>query len=113
MAKALIARDSTLDNYPQGWAEWSLLVKQRYRPKDLGLECGFVDLNRFAHRYRLARSFRGISLEQYAPATTAGYSGLFSVFLVWSAFEQYLKIAKWRQAECMTHLTSYNVNDAI
>lgn len=113
MTDELIVRDSTFDNYPPGWARWSDLVKRRHRPKDLGLECGFVDLNRFAHRYRLAKSFRGISLEQYTPSTTDGYSGLFSVFLVWSAFEQYLKIAKWRQSDCMSHFSCYEVAEPI
>jgi hypothetical protein len=86
------------DYYPPGWFEWTQLVKARRRPTHLGLKCGFVELNRFAHRYRLARSFRGVSLASYSSETAAGYGGLFGVFLLWSAFEQFLKVLGIRQS---------------
>jgi hypothetical protein len=92
------ASNTKPDHYPPGWAEWMRLVKKRHRPKDLGFTCGFVELNRFAHRYRLARSFRGISLDSFGSDTSAGYGGLLAVFLMWSAFEQFLKISGVRQS---------------
>ena len=89
------------------------MVKARHRPRDLGLNCDFMALNRFAHRYRVARSFRGVALEQYAQETKDGYSGLFAVFLTWSAFEQYLKIAGWTQAESAEHLSTYDAASVV
>lgn len=90
--------ESMHQNYPPGWLEWTRLVRKRFRPKDLGFNCGFDGVNRFAHRYRLARSFSGVGLDGYAYTTVAGYSGLFGAFLMWSAFEQLLKITGTPQA---------------
>jgi hypothetical protein len=53
--------------------------------------------NRFAARFRLARSFRGISLDGYAPATSAAYAALFRLLLAWSAFELYLSLINLTQ----------------
>jgi hypothetical protein len=50
------------------------------------------DLNRFASRYRLARSFQSINLADYNQSTVNGYVALFRVFLVWSAFEMFLPV---------------------
>lgn len=46
----------------------------------------------FANRYRVAKSFRGILLDEYTERTANGYSALFKLFLAWSTFEQLLKL---------------------
>lgn len=46
-------------------------------------------LNRFAARYRLAKSFRGLDVEGYANASTGeAYSSVMLAFLAYSALEQ-------------------------
>ena len=47
---------------------------------------------RFANRYRVAKSFRGVILDEYTEKTVNGYSALFKLFLAWSTFEQLLKL---------------------
>ena len=46
-----------------------------------------ADVNRFGARYRLASAFRGVTLEGYGEATSAGYDALTRLTLAWSAFE--------------------------
>lgn len=41
-----------------------------------GFKLPIGDVNRFRARYRVAKCFRGIELEDYGEATTAGYSAL-------------------------------------
>lgn len=50
------------------------------------------DVNRFAARYRLARSLRSLNLEGYSSSIAAGYTSLFRLLLVWSSFEFFLKV---------------------
>jgi hypothetical protein len=63
---------------------------------------GFLDdtgeVNRFAARYRLAKSFSSVSFNNYSSAIISGYEGLLRLFFVWSAFEQFLKITKRKQS---------------
>jgi hypothetical protein len=63
---------------------------------------GFLDdpgeVNRFAARYRLARSFSSVSFNNYSSTIISGYEGLLRLFFVWSAFEQFLKITKLKQS---------------
>ncbi len=47
----------------------------------------FATINRFIARYRLARSFQGLHLEDYSEKVTNGYNGIFHVYLAFSAFE--------------------------
>ena len=51
------------------------------------------DFYRFANRYRMAKQFRGISLDTFTEPTQDGYSALTRVFLVWSVFERYADLA--------------------
>jgi hypothetical protein len=113
MPESLVVRDTTYDNYPPYWAQWSTFVDAGKRPLDLGFSCALADLNRFAHRYRLAKSFRGIELHQYSQATTYGYGCIFWVFLVWSAFEHFLRIIPCSQDGCTEILRRYPARKAI
>lgn len=49
-------------------------------------------VNRFAARFRVAKSLRGIDLEGIAEETSLGYAALCRVLLVYSTFETFLKI---------------------
>jgi len=59
----------------------------------LGYKGSKFDFYRFANRYRMAARFRGLALEGFTEKTSAGYSALTRVFLVWSVFERYADLA--------------------
>ena len=61
-------------------------------------------LNRFAARYRLAKSFRGLDVEGYANASTGdAYSSVMLAFLAYSALEQLHEATKEKpDSICMT-----------
>lgn len=77
-----------------GFSKARLIVKaagDSIRP--LGFKGSKFDFYRFANRFRLATSFRGMDLEGFSPETTNGYGALTRVFLTWSAFEGYTELA--------------------
>lgn len=77
-----------------GFSKARLIVKaagDSTRP--LGFKGSKFDFYRFANRFRLATSFRGIDLEGFTPETTHGYGALTRVFFTWSAFEGYADLA--------------------
>lgn len=49
------------------------------------------DVNRFAARYRAARSFSRVEFDNLTATTARGYSELCNLLLAYSAFEYYLK----------------------
>jgi hypothetical protein len=61
--------------------------------RSLGFKGSKFDFYRFANRFRLAISFRGLDLEGFTPETTSGYGALTRVFFAWSAFEGYTELA--------------------
>lgn len=63
---------------------------------DMGFHAGKAEVYRCYARLRLARSYKGLSLEGYTAPTVEAYSELMRVFLVFSAFEQFLKLYKLR-----------------
>jgi hypothetical protein len=77
-----------------GFSKARLIVKaagDSVRP--LGFKGSKFDFYRFANRFRLATSFRGMDLEGFAPETAEGYGALTRVFFSWSAFEGYSDLA--------------------
>jgi hypothetical protein len=78
------------------WREYNKKISDG-SPADLGFDCSGGDVNRFYARYRLASSFREAVLEGYSPETVHGYSSVFRLFLVWSAFEQFTRVAGLRK----------------
>jgi len=77
-----------------GFSRARLIVKgtgDSIRP--LGFKGSKFDFYRFANRFRLATSFRGLSLEGFAEETAGGYGALTRVFFSWSAFEGYTELA--------------------
>ena len=93
MPDRIILHDYSHSSELPRWSEWSGRADEDYncQPAALGLQCGHAVLYRVAARYRLSRSFSGVELQHYGFETTEGYSGLFHLFLAWSAFEPYYK----------------------
>lgn len=81
-----------LINAPPGWEQVDALLGAYRAPSTFGFVGSAGDLNRFWSRYRLAKSFRGIAVDHFVRDTVQGYSSLFRVFLVWSAFEHLMRI---------------------
>lgn len=93
---------------PPGWSACDAKLSSFTPPTNLGFVCGPGDLNRFCSRYRVAKSFKEISLDYYSPDTAGGYSALFRIFLTWSAFEQFLDICGLTIDGVEPLLTPYN-----
>jgi hypothetical protein len=77
-----------------GFSKARLIVKaagDSIRP--LGFKGSKFDFYRFANRFRLATSFRGLNLAGFEEETTDGYGALTRVFFSWSAFEAYTELA--------------------
>jgi hypothetical protein len=97
------------DNYPSGWKSFDSFV-QFHGYDGYGFKSEIGDVNRFAARYRMARSANGISLAGYSPEAENGYSGLLKVLLAWSAFENLLLILGEKQTSASKFI---DVNDGI
>jgi hypothetical protein len=75
----------------------------------LGFHGSEGDVQRFIARYRLARSFRGLLLDDYGQATIDGYAAIFRLFLAWSAFERLLEIIGVEQKQAHVLFDAHNV----
>jgi hypothetical protein len=104
----LVTADPNLLNAPPGWAVVDALLGSFTLPARLGFTGTAGDINRFWSRYRLAKSFRGITIDVFVPDTVQGYSALFRVFLVWSAFEHFMRITGNNFASMAGRLAPYD-----
>jgi hypothetical protein len=68
----------------------------------------FATINRFIARYRLARSFQGLHLDDYSKKIINGYNGIFHVYLAFSAFECLLNGIKLTGVEMNWDKTEHN-----
>src|SRR5437763_73440 len=57
-----------------------------------GLKGTAGEIVRWSSRFKLARNFRGLQVDECSERTLRGYSGFFRVFLTHSALERYLPI---------------------
>lgn len=71
------------------FSTFQALLKDGHTSKHIGFRGGAGQVNLFANRLRVARSFRGIELEGYSDATTLGYNAFLRVFLTHGALECY------------------------
>ena len=69
-------------------------------------------LTRTNARYRLAKSFNGILLKDYSDDSIEGYAALMRVFLVYSAFESYLKLITKENRKCKAGKTLLSTKKA-
>jgi hypothetical protein len=77
-----------------GFSKARLIVKAAEdSTRPLGFKGSKFDFYRFANRFRLATSFRGMYLEGFSEETATGYGALTRVFFTWSAFEGYTELA--------------------
>jgi hypothetical protein len=74
------------------FATFQALLKNGHTSKHMGFRGTNGQVNVFANRMRVARSFRGIQLDGYTDASTLGYNAFFQVFLTHSALECYAQL---------------------
>ena len=94
--------------HPRGWKRFCRLRKDGHSVAALGFNCEAASINRFSSRYRLARAFKSVELDFYAPKTAEGYSALFRLFLTWSAFEQFLVVISREQKDLDSLMLEYD-----
>jgi hypothetical protein len=85
--------------YPKDWDKFTKAIKKKKAIEILNLANEdekelLAKVNRFAARYRLAKSFDGVILNRYNEETVKAYSSIIKVFLSYTAFEIFLKIIK-------------------
>lgn len=63
----------------QGFIKFHELLTEGHSPEMMGFGTQVCagDINRFAARVRLARSFQGIKLDEYSSKTVSGYDAFF------------------------------------
>ncbi len=102
-----IAVDPTLKHSPPKWSDCQAALA-RYEPIS---KWGFTgrpgDLHRYARRYRKARALSRIILDTYHPVTEDGYAALLRAFLMWGAFEQYLRLIGIEQKHAVPLIDPY------
>ncbi len=94
-------------NYPKDYASFHALVDSGHKQSQMGFHVSTDEVYRFTNRFRVAKAFLGIKLDNYTPNTVIGYDSLFKVFLAYSAFELFLKIIGKKQYTVMGMLTPY------
>ena len=94
-------------NYPPKWDVFDAHARHA-DPQWFGLFSSTGDVNRFAARYRLAKSFKGIKLDGYSAGTEQGYAVLLKVCLTYSAFELFLPAIGTNQAALGALLAKYD-----
>jgi hypothetical protein len=67
--------------------------------RNVGFAVPLGDVNRFAQRFRLAKSFQSITFAGYSAVTSRAYAALLRVFLAWSAFEILLRAMGLKQKD--------------
>jgi len=100
-------------NYPRGYREFDQLVKSGHNTTQIGFQADSNTVYRFTNRFRLAKEFNEIEFDTYKADTAAGYNGLFRAFLVYSAFELFLKIIGETQSTITQRLAPYDPASSI
>jgi hypothetical protein len=95
-------------NYPRGYREFDQLVKSGHKTTQIGFQTDANTVYRFTNRFRLAKEFNEIKFDTYKGDTAMGYNGLFRAFLVYSAFELFLKIFGETQPTITAVLSPYD-----
>ncbi len=81
---------SPYENYPPLWSVFTTAVNI-FGVASFGFVESVGEVNRFAARYRAAKSFRRAEFEGISAVTADGYSALCQILLTYSAFEHLLK----------------------
>jgi len=72
------------------WKKFSEYLKYGKSASDFDFKCKDGDISRINARYRLAKSFKGLQLDNYSSKTIEAYSSIVKLFLVYSVFENYM-----------------------
>lgn len=99
-------------HYPRGWDDYSRVVINT-GSDFFGFTDSVGNVNRFAARYRAARSFVGVTLDEYSEFTERGYSALVRIMLVYSAFEAFMDISARDQKKVGVELSACGANALI
>jgi hypothetical protein len=99
---------SPYKNYPDGYALFVDLIKARHKPNQMGFHVSTEEVYRFTNRFRVAKAFLGMNLDNYRSNTVAGYDALFRVFLAYSSFELFMKMMGQQQSAIMGMIAPYN-----
>ena len=78
------------------WKAFQDLRRSGHHPRRMGFCCDTADLNRFEARVRLAHSFEGVRLRDYADGTEEGYGALIRAALAYSAVESLRRALGYR-----------------
>jgi hypothetical protein len=100
--------DPTLTNSPPKWQVCASEMKKGAQITAFGFTGTRADLCRFALRYRFAKSLSAITLDTYHSSTAAGYAALLRTFLMWGAFESYLRLICIAQNASTKFLAPHN-----
>lgn len=93
-------------NFPSGWERFNNHA-QGGGVAAFGFSGSTGDVNRFGARFRVAKSFRSVTLDGFADSTTRGYTALVRATLVYSAFEAFLDISGGTQAQTGKQLEAF------
>lgn len=105
--------ESALAGHPAGWSKINKLYSQEWRPgaHSKHFPCSAATLNRFAHRFRLAKQIGSVQLHGYQRSTSAAYAATLKLFLAYSAFEMLMKVAKIPRNSIDSAYTAFRMED--
>jgi hypothetical protein len=78
------------EDYPPDWKVFDHFATIA-GPYALGFDCAIRDVNRFAARYKAAKSFRRVEFDSVTAQTADGYSALCQLLFTYSTFEHFLQ----------------------
>ncbi len=93
-------------NYPPRWDVYDY-YKNAVPAYVMGFSSEHGDIVRFGARYRFAKSFQGVLLDDVSARTLSAYSKLSHVMFTFGAFESFLKIQGLNNDSYDHHLSHY------
>lgn len=100
-------------NYPENYEKFSELIRSNHNARQIGFQTDNDKVFRFTNRFRLAKEFVEIKFDTYRNNTADGYTSLFKVFLVYSAFELFLETIGEKQSSITVLISPYKPTDYI
>jgi hypothetical protein len=97
----------------QGYGLFFRLLNEGHRPEQMGLKGTTGEIVRWYSRFKLARNFRGLQVDEFSERTLLGYCGFFHVFLTHSALERYLPIVGLTECDLAEALRPHDPHESI
>jgi len=101
---------SPFSQYPPKWEVYNT-YKDGVPTDIMGFSAEHGDIIRFGARFRFAKSFQGILLDDVSARTLAAYSHLAHLMFTFGAFESFLKIQGLSNDTYDGHLQTYPTSD--